>query len=127
MKDDRRLVYHSEVRWMSRGRVTERVWKLREELVVWFNRREDHRAHLIQNLFWLARPAYLVDIFGLLNVLKITLQGCRIDKFEETSKIISLKKKLQNLEEEICNNNPKILKTLQTFMSTCKWEESGPT
>ena len=45
---------------------------------MWFNGREDYRAHLIQDLFWLARPAYLVDIFGILNVLNITLQGCGI-------------------------------------------------
>ena len=102
----------------------ERMWKLREELLVWFNGREDHRAHLIQDLFWLARLTYLVDIFGLLNVLNIALQECRIDKFEETSKITSGKEKLQSLEEEICNNNLKTLTTLQTLMFTCKWEES---
>ena len=37
MGDDVLLVCHSEVRWLFRGRVIERVWKLREELVVWFN------------------------------------------------------------------------------------------
>ena len=44
MVDDVRLVYHSEVRWLYRGRVIERVWKLREELFEWFNGREDLRA-----------------------------------------------------------------------------------
>ena len=41
-----------------------------------------------------------------------------------TPKITSFKEKLQSMEEEIRNSNLKTLKTLQTFMSTCKWEES---
>ena len=64
MGDDVRLVYHSEVRWLSRWRVIERVWKLREKLVVWFNGREEHRDNMIQNLFLLARLAFLVDIYS---------------------------------------------------------------
>ena len=122
MGDDVHLVYHSEVRWLSRGRVIER--ELREKLVVWFNGREENRANMIQNLFSLARLAYLVDIFGMLNVLDITLQGCGIDIFEATSKITSFKQKLETLEKEICSNNLQNLKTLETFMSTCKWEET---
>ena len=106
VEDDVRLVYHFEVRWLSRERVIERVWKLREELVAWFNGQEDHRAHMIQNLFWLTRVAYLVDIFGMLNVLNINLQECGINIFEATPKITSFKQK-QSLEKEICNNNLK--------------------
>ena len=44
MGNDVRLVYHSEVRCLSHGRVIEREWKWREELVVWFNGRKDYRA-----------------------------------------------------------------------------------
>ena len=36
---------------------------------MWFNGREDYKAHLIKDLFWLARLAYFVDIFGMLNEL----------------------------------------------------------
>ena len=59
MEGEGRLVYHSEVRWLSRGGVMKRVWKVREELVMWFNGQEDLKAHLIQDLFRLARLAYL--------------------------------------------------------------------
>ena len=91
---------------------------------MWFNEQEDDRAHMIQNLFSLARLAYLVDIFGMLNVLNITLQECGIDIFEATSKITSFKQKLKSLEKEICSSNLQNLKTFQTFMSTCKWKET---
>ena len=64
----------------------DRVWKLREELLVWFNGREDHIAHLIQDLFWLARLAYLVDIFGLLNIALYKI-----------AKLIYLKRPLKSL------------------------------
>lgn len=124
MGDDVQLVYHSEVRWLSRGRVIERVWKLRQNFVVWFNGREEDRANTLQNLFWLARLDYLVNIFGMLNMLNNTLQGCGIDIFEATSKITSFKQKLESLEKEICSNNLQNLKMLQTFMSTCKWEKT---
>jgi len=50
--------------------------------------------HLFRDLFWLARLAYLVDIF---NQLNLTLQGCEIDIFEATSKIASFKYVIQNL------------------------------
>ena len=99
MGDDVRLVYHSEVR-------------LREELVVWYNGGEDHRAHMIQNLLWLDRLAYLVNIFGRPNVLNITLQGYGIDILKATSKITSFKQKLESLKKEICSNNLQNLKTL---------------
>ena len=112
MGHDVHLVYQSEVRWVSYGKVIEKVWELREELVVWFNGRENHRAHMIQNLFWLAKLAYLVDIFSMLNVLNITLQRCGIDILEATSKITSFKQKLESLEKEICSNNLKNLKML---------------
>ena len=71
----------------------EKVWKLREKLVVCLNGKEDYRAHTIQDLFWLASLAYLVDIVGRSYVLNIILKGCGIDIFEATSKLISFKEK----------------------------------
>ena len=46
---------------------------------------------MIQNLFLLARLAFLVDIFGMPNVLNITLQGCGIDTSDFQIYIIQTK------------------------------------
>jgi len=56
--------------------------------------------------------------------VNLTFEGCRIDVFEAAYENTSLKSVIQNLEEEICNDNLISLKSLQSFMSTCKWEET---
>ena len=119
MGDNERLVYHSKFRWLFREKVMKRE-------LVWFGGSMGEKTTeldpLIQDLFWLVRLAFLVNIFGVLNVLNITWQGCKIDMFEATFKITSFKQKRKNLEEEICNRI-KTLKTLQTFTSPCKWKD----
>ena len=53
-----------KVEWLSHGKVMGK---------------KDHRGPLIQDLLWLAWLAYPVDIFGILSMLNITLQGCGIN------------------------------------------------
>ena len=57
-------------------------------------------------------------------MLNIILQECGIAIFEATSKITSFKQKLESFGKEICRNNQQNLKTFQTFVPTCKWEET---
>ena len=96
MGDDGHLVYYSEVRWLFYRGVMEKEWKFQEEFVMWLNRQNDYRTHLVQNLFWLAKLAYLFDIFGMLDILNIIIQECENDIFEATFKITLFK---QNVKE----------------------------
>ena len=87
-KDDK-LLLDTEVRWLSRGKVLFRLFKLRAEVRLFLI---DINS-LFQNLFcddvWLLKLAYLADFFRFLNELNISLQGATVDIFQVSDKINS--------------------------------------
>ena len=72
--DQYNLLYYTKVRWLSKSNVLKRVFTLRFELRDFFvqQKKEDLVKFLHEDVVSLA---YLVDIFGRLNELNLSLQG----------------------------------------------------
>uniref|UniRef100_A0A665UD10 HAT C-terminal dimerisation domain-containing protein n=1 Tax=Echeneis naucrates TaxID=173247 RepID=A0A665UD10_ECHNA len=92
--DHIQLLYHSEVRWLSRGLVLKRLFELRNEVFSFLTEKKSPLAHYYANTKFTAQLAYLCDIFTLLNQLNISLQGRASNMFVVADKVQAFKRKL---------------------------------
>ncbi|XP_076167256.1 general transcription factor II-I repeat domain-containing protein 2-like [Ptiloglossa arizonensis] len=88
------LPYHTEVRWLSRGKILHRFFELRDEIQVFMNMAGYPVTELQDNL-WVMDLGFLSDTIDHLNVLNLSLQekgNIIIDFFDA---ICAFKMKLQ--------------------------------
>jgi hypothetical protein len=57
------LLLHSEIRWLSRGKVQRRLFQLRHEVSLLVSEHNSHFASLIADEAWLTALSYLSNIF----------------------------------------------------------------
>ncbi|KAF2345778.1 Ribonuclease H-like domain [Trinorchestia longiramus] len=69
------LLYHTDVRWLSRGNVIHRVIELRKAIQEFLEQKGSPFATKFTDKEWLARLRYLADIFAELNGGNLQLQG----------------------------------------------------
>lgn len=73
------LLLHNDVRWLSKGRVLERFWFIREEIKAFLSEQKSEKAsqftEFLEDVERMRTAAFLADITSHLNELNIKLQG----------------------------------------------------
>lgn len=121
--EHRHLLLYTEIRWLSRGRSLARVFELREPLQRFLSEKKSPLAAHFSDEEWVAKLAYLCDIFNLLNELNRSLQGKMTTVFKLADKVAAFKAKLDLWGRRV---NRGIFDMFQTFAGILEETEPEP-
>ncbi|XP_040275794.1 protein ZBED8-like [Bufo bufo] len=99
------LLYHSNVRWLSRGQVLNRVFAVRVELALFLQEHQHCHADCFKDSEFILILAYMTDIFAALNHLNQQMQGGGVNIIEAEENLKAFQKKLPLWKRRIENDN----------------------
>ncbi|XP_037683701.1 zinc finger MYM-type protein 6 isoform X3 [Choloepus didactylus] len=121
------LPLHAEVRWISRGRILTRLFELRHEIEIFLNQKHSDLAKYFHDEEWVAKLAYLSDIFSLINELNLSLQGTMTTFFNLYNKIDIFKKKLKIWLKRIQENDYDMFPSFSEFSNSSDFNKKSIT
>ncbi|XP_068240879.1 protein FAM200C-like [Palaemon carinicauda] len=88
------LLFHTEVRWLSRREMLTRIAELANVIAIFLRDYQSDYAENFEDEIFILSLSYLADIFGQLNDLNLSMQGMFANNIYFTEKVEALKKKI---------------------------------
>ncbi|XP_030298054.1 zinc finger BED domain-containing protein 5-like [Sparus aurata] len=122
--DHTAVLFHSESRWLSRGKVLSRVFELRDEICIFLEEEGSDFAQKFKCNKFLMKLAYLSDMFLKLNEVNLQMQGKNTHLPHLADKITSFIRKLEMWQQRVKNGNIDSFENLKSFIEVNKLQNT---
>ncbi|XP_064110328.1 zinc finger BED domain-containing protein 5-like [Macrobrachium nipponense] len=113
--DHEALLLHTEIRWLSRGKVFTRLYQLRDEVLLFLLESGSEFSVFMTDSNWLGKLVYLSCIFDKLNELNLSIQGPNTNILSLFDKINAFSKKLERWISRAEEGNIEMFPELEEF------------
>uniref|UniRef100_A0A0L8FUQ5 Zinc finger BED domain-containing protein 5 n=1 Tax=Octopus bimaculoides TaxID=37653 RepID=A0A0L8FUQ5_OCTBM len=110
------FLLHTELRWLSKGKVLSRFTSLRTEMICFFDAENSGFEFLNDDNLWL-EVVFLNDLFEKLDVLNLCLQGANENIITITGKLKSFIDKLELWIRKFKNSQPDCFPSVKAFQN----------
>ncbi|XP_068247855.1 protein FAM200C-like [Palaemon carinicauda] len=126
-KQSMRLIFHTNVRWLSKGNLLGPLYELREEVALFLEIEQNEYLATFNSEEVGLSLAYLVDIFEALNVLNRQLQGKNTTIIAHSDAIRAFIGKLQVWKRRILKKNISSFPRLNEILNEGSFSDSPKT
>ena len=114
-------LYHTEVRWLSRGNATKRLFEMKNEMLLLIKELGHPYSKDLENDEFVQRLAYLSDIFEAFNIVNLLLQGRNGKIVDFVSKLSAFIRKSDLWKRSTENNQLGMFKCLSSLKMKCSF------
>ena len=116
--DFENLLFFTAVRWLSRGKAVQRVFELRAVIAEFLHSKNHLLAEYFLDKHFLAKVAYLADMFSALCTVNTSLQGRDIVMFEACDKLGTFSDRLKLWKRRVQRGQLEHFHNLKIFLDT---------
>ena len=109
------LLFHTSVRWLSKGNVLNRIFELKDEIKSFTEEKHEVFSSYFGDECWTKSLAYLVDIFQKLNGVNIKMQGRGTNIIQLHDYLLAFCLKLHNWRRKVANGNIDMFENLSSL------------